>query len=231
MPWTSTKSWAATADSRKPGSRTTGSEPCSTPASPTGASSPSSASAGVASCPRSPYGASSRRTGPTTQPSPRSESLMCFSMLPCGRPQQRPHECPHPWSGRRDRRAHVDPFIDRKSSQGRRSRGVRRVGRRALTARADSGGHNRCGRPVRAGLDAPRPLPVVSLVAPERVRRLGGAAWHCQCKCVYQIWDLSTEGRAVSEGGRRRGQGDLSGGVGTRLAADGSQQPVGTRRP
>jgi hypothetical protein len=56
MPWTSTKSWAATADSGKPGSRTTGSEPCSTPASPTGASSPSSASAGIASCPRSPYG-------------------------------------------------------------------------------------------------------------------------------------------------------------------------------
>jgi hypothetical protein len=127
-----------------------------------------------------------RRGGPAQRHNHRRavNRSSAFSMLPCGRPQQRPHECPHPWSGRRDRRAHVDPFIDRKSSQGRRSRGVRRVGRRALTARADSGGHNRCGRPVRAGLDAPRPLPVVSLVAPERVRRLGGAAWHCQCKCV-----------------------------------------------
>ena len=46
------------------------------------------------------------------------------------------------------------------SRPGRRSRGVRRVGRRALTARTDSRGHNGSGRPVRAGLDASRPLPV-----------------------------------------------------------------------
>ena len=45
------------------------------------------------------------------------------------------------------------------SGQGRRSRGVRRVGRRALTARTDPGGHNGNSRPLWAGLDALCPLP------------------------------------------------------------------------
>jgi hypothetical protein len=71
----------------------------------------------------------------------------------------------------------------RQSRPGRRSRGVRRVGRRALTARSDSGGHNGCGRPIRAGLDAPR-LPFRCQPPRKDSGVVTGRLPDRRCKCV-----------------------------------------------
>jgi hypothetical protein len=46
-------------------------------------------------------------------------------------------------------------------------------------------GHNGSGRPIRAGLDAPHHFLGASSVTPEPARRLVGAAFALQCKCVY----------------------------------------------
>ena len=132
------------------------------------------------------------------------------SMLQCGRPQQCPHERPHPWSGRRHAVFSSFSSTDRQSSQGRRSRGVRGVGRRALTAREDSGGHNGCGRPVRAGLDAPRPLPLPCQSPREESGRFGGAASHRGASVCINLRTLGREVLGVFDGAHSSGRPAVS---------------------
>jgi excisionase family DNA binding protein len=61
----------------------------------------------------------------------------------CGRPQK----CPHPRSRLREVACLHHSALGSQSSQGRRSRGARRVGRRTLTALSCADGHNGIGRP------------------------------------------------------------------------------------